>query len=319
MKTFLVKPWAGFTGVPMKTYRFQAAVSACLLLSGLACVSGATGGYEAPRMPDGAPDLRGIWEVAGTVNRNLEGYPAKGDVPAAKSVIIDPKSGKIPYRPEAEAKRNELANASPTADPQAKCDMAGVPRVTYIPSPFQIFQSANTVAIVYQDVHAFRWIPTGGRPHLDGADFWMGDSRGHWDGNTLVVDVTDLNDQTWLDETGTFHTDNLHVIERYTRSNTKQPWKTQPSLRSLGRYRLCCIAKRSQALGLLKTSVMRTNRASGTTRQLPGKETSPQWFSSHTVLTVAASGNLFDSCATVTEPPMKSKKISAPWRLLAYC
>jgi hypothetical protein len=85
--------------------------------------------------------------------------------------------------------------------------------------PFQIFQSGPYVAIVYQYAHAYRTIYLDGTKHLDGVDFWMGDSRGHWEGATLVVDVSDFNDQTWLDAAGDYHSGALHVVERYTRTD----------------------------------------------------------------------------------------------------
>src|SRR5207249_3256501 len=105
-----------------------------------------------------------------------------------------------------------------TADPtEANCYLPGVPRATYMPFPFEIIQTPRTVAIAYEFTHALRSIPMDGSPHPDGLpDSWMGDSRGHWEGNTLVVDVKNLNDQTWFDRAGNFHSDALHVVERYT-------------------------------------------------------------------------------------------------------
>jgi len=169
--------------------------------------------YAVGRTPDGEPDLRGIWEVRGTINWNIEGHPARNGVAASKSVIVDPADGKIPYRPDALPKRNAMNLAD---DPQAKCYMAGVPRATYTPGPFQIFQSAGLVIIAYQDLHTYRYIPTTPRPHLDGAEFWMGSSRGRWEGTTLVVDSVSFNDQTWFDKAGNFHSEDLHVVERFT-------------------------------------------------------------------------------------------------------
>ncbi len=169
--------------------------------------------FVAARTDDGDPDLRGIWQVEGTANWNVEGHPANNGVAASKSVIVDPADGKIPYRPEMLAKRNSMNLAE---DPQAKCYMAGVPRVTYTPGPFQIFQSAGIVIIVYQDLHSYRYVPTTGTPQIDGADFWMGSSRGRWDQDTLVVDSVSFNDQTWFDKAANFHSENLHVIERFT-------------------------------------------------------------------------------------------------------
>ena len=182
----------------------------------LAAQTGKT--FTAGRTPDGDPDLRGIWEVHRTVNWNIEGHPARNGVAASKSVVIEPADGKIPYTPAALAKRNAMKLLE---DPQAKCYMAGVPRITYTPGPFQIFQSAGTVIVVYQDLHTYRYIPTSAIPQVDGADFWLGSSRGHWDRDTLVVDSVSFNDQTWFDKAGNFHSDNLHVVERYTLTGPK--------------------------------------------------------------------------------------------------
>jgi hypothetical protein len=151
------------------------------------------------------PDLQDIWQAKGSPSENLEKF------------VVDPAGGKIPYRTDALAKRKENFQNRETADTVKKCFLPGVPRITLLPMPFQIFQSGKYVAIVYQYAHAFRTISTDGANHLGGIDFWMGDSRGHWDGDTLVVDVADFNDQTWLDAAGDYHSDALHVIERYTR------------------------------------------------------------------------------------------------------
>jgi hypothetical protein len=92
-----------------------------------------------------------------------------------------------------------------------------VPRSTYMPFPFQIFQTPDYVTIVYEYARAVRTIYTNGSKHPAGhIDFWMGDSRGRWEGDTLVVDVIHFDEQTWFDRAGNFHSDALHVIERYT-------------------------------------------------------------------------------------------------------
>jgi hypothetical protein len=92
-----------------------------------------------------------------------------------------------------------------------------VPRSTYAQFPFQIFQTAQHVVITYEYAHAVRVIPVDGSPHPEGPlEFWMGDSRGRWEGNTLIVDVVHFNDQTWFDRAGNFHSDALHVTERFT-------------------------------------------------------------------------------------------------------
>jgi hypothetical protein len=153
------------------------------------------------------PDLRGIWEADQGVDADLE----------AAKVIVEPGNGKIPYRGEALGKRQENFAQRATADPRAKCHQAGVPRATYVPSPFQIFQTEGRVIIVYQDVHAYRVIFTDGRPHYQGIEFYMGDSRGRWEGSSLVVDVRNFHPGGWLDSAGNYASGALRVVERYTR------------------------------------------------------------------------------------------------------
>ena len=102
-------------------------------------------------------------------------------------------------------------------DPVRRCYLPGVPRATYMPFPFQIIQAEGHVIVLYEYVHAQRRIYTNGTPHQEDVQFWMGDSRGRWEDDTLVVDVTNFNGLTWLDGAGNFHSDALHVVERYTR------------------------------------------------------------------------------------------------------
>lgn len=162
----------------------------------------------APQEQTAVPDIRGIWETTIDANRDLEG---------PVSVIVDPADGRIPYRADARSRKQENA-ADPASDPNRQCFLPGVPRATYIPSPFQIFRTEGMVIIVYQNVHAYRIITTDGRPHIEGLPFYMGDSRGQWEDDTLVVDVTNFEGSTWLDMAGNYHSDRLHVIERYTRA-----------------------------------------------------------------------------------------------------
>ncbi len=141
--------------------------------------------------------------------------PGERGIAASASIIVDPPDGKIPYRPDALAKRNENYRARATADPSLKCYQAGVPRATYLATPLQILQSPGNFAIVYQENHAFRVFHTDDRPHFDAADWWMGDTRYRWDGDTLVADVAAQTDQHWLDQAGNFHSTDFHVVERY--------------------------------------------------------------------------------------------------------
>ena len=179
--------------------------------------AGAQQTFTPPRLHDGrTPDFRGIWEARGTAYVNIEGHPALKGVAAGKSIIVDPPDGRIPYRASAQAKRDENARNRLTADPSSRCAQAGVPRATYLPSPLQIVQSPGNFAIVYQDVHTYRIIYLNDRPFYERIDWWMGDSRGRWEGDSLVVDVRDLNDETWFDQAGNHHSEDMRVIERYT-------------------------------------------------------------------------------------------------------
>jgi hypothetical protein len=193
-----------------------AAFALCVVVPRTAGQSAASP-YSPPRLSDGTPDFRGIWQARSLAYIDLEGLSTSGSVkPVTKSVIVDPPDGKIPYLPDALKQRDANFENRVTADPAANCYQAGVPRAVLLPTPFQIVQSVGNLAIVYTDNHAYRIVDASSIPHDDGIDFFMGDSRGHWEGDTLVVDVTDLGDQTWLDEAGNFHSDELHVVERYT-------------------------------------------------------------------------------------------------------
>ena len=171
------------------------------------------GSYTGPRTPDRKPDLNGIWQVLGTAHWNLEGHSASEGVPAGFSVV---EGGTIPYQPWALAKRNENFQNRLTADPLRRCFLPGVPRAIYLPLPFEITQTPKHVLIAHEFAHATRTIFLDGTPHLDDLDFWMGDARGKWEGDTLVVDTISLGDKTWFDQAGNFHSDVLKVVERFT-------------------------------------------------------------------------------------------------------
>ena len=124
--------------------------------------------------------------------------------------------GTIPYTAAALATRNQNYAKRAELDPFNKCFMPGVPRIMYLEHPFQIFQTNDHVAMTFEWSQVFRLIYTDGSKHVDGIEFWMGDSRGRWDGDALVVDVANFNDQTWLDGGGNFHSEQLKLTERYT-------------------------------------------------------------------------------------------------------
>ena len=192
--------------------------------------------YRAPHRADGHPDLSGIWQAFVTANWDVQDHEAQsgdhpevmavyGAGPAGQSIV---EGGEIPYRPEALAKkRDNFAKRMQVdvsddkkwhalGDPELKCYMPGVPRATYMPFPFQIVQgSSSYILIAYEFASATRIVRMDWKQESP-TDAWMGWSRGHWEGETLVVDVTGQREETWFDRAGDFHTDKLHVVERYT-------------------------------------------------------------------------------------------------------
>ena len=178
-----------------------------------AAQSSATASYAPPRTPDGHPDLQGIWQVLNTAAWDIEDHGARLGVPAGHGVV---EAGPIPYQPWALAKKQDNAQNRATLDPEAKRYLPGVPRITYMPYPFRIVQQRDKISILYEYLGAVRFLYMNGNPHPKGPIEWfMGDSRARWEGNTLVVDVVHLTGQTWLDRAGNFHSEALHVVERY--------------------------------------------------------------------------------------------------------
>ena len=215
------------------------ATGAILLLAATAAWGQTPAPYRAPRAEGGHPDLNGIWQSLNEANYDLEAHAARpamalrpgpyGPVPAAAVLSLGAvgavppgmgvvEGGTIPYKPEALAKRKENQDKWVTSDPEIKCYLPGVPRATYMPYPFQIFQNATEFFIAYEYAGAVRnvFLKDPGPPPVDS---WMGQSTGKWEGETLVVDVTGLNDSTWFDRSGNHHSDKLHVVERYTRTS----------------------------------------------------------------------------------------------------
>jgi hypothetical protein len=181
-----------------------------------------TRAYRAPRTPDGKPNLNGVWQALNSANWDLSDHAARpgaviamgalGAIPGGLGVV---EGNEIPYKPEAAAKKKENMANWLQRDPIVKCYLPGVPRATYMPFPFQIVQTPDAILIAYEFASASRTIYMNSKEESP-LDTWMGWSRGHWEGETLVVDVTAFNDQTWFDSAGDFHSDALHVVERYT-------------------------------------------------------------------------------------------------------
>ena len=179
-----------------------------------------TGSRPIPRAADGKPDLSGIW-VATSALRLMVGDAATNAILAADKTSGRPPAPPAeppPYHPAAEKQRQEFLARRGIDDPMALCYLSGVPRISFRPLPFQIVQLPTQVILLYEVHHAFRIIPTDGRPHPDDVEpSFLGDSVAHWEGGTLVVDVTSFNLKTWLSGVGTIHSEKLHVTERYTR------------------------------------------------------------------------------------------------------
>ena len=229
---FTFGPWHAFNG--------RVKIRGAILVLTFAAIPlvAQTPAYRAPRTPDGKPELNGIWQALNEANYDIELHMARpalatrpgpyGPVPAAQVLALGAigavppgpgvvEGGELPYKPEALVQRNQNRENWLAADPEIKCYLPGVPRATYMPYPFQIFQSNQAIFIAYEYAGAVRniYLKDPGPPPVDS---WMGQSAGHWEGETLVVDVTGFNDQTWFDRAGNFHSDALHIVERYTRT-----------------------------------------------------------------------------------------------------
>ncbi len=192
--------------------------------------------YEPARRADGKPDLSGIWQVMNTANYDIEAHPARpamqvrqgplGPVPARElgplgavaAVPAGPgvvEGGELPYTPEALKQRDENRANWLERDPEIRCYLPGVPRANYMPFPFQIFHSDQFIFMAYEYAGATRNIAMED-PGPPATDAWMGQSVGHWDGDTLVVNVRGFLGRTWFDRAGNFHSHGMTVTERYT-------------------------------------------------------------------------------------------------------
>jgi hypothetical protein len=197
-------------------------VRAPLLIALMACLGaavpiaqerGPVASAAIPRTADGRPDLSGFWRVMNSAWLDIQDHSAELGVPAGFGVV---QGGDIPYLPEGLAKKKQNHANRHSDDPVLKCYLPGVPRITYMPFPFQIVQTPKKLGFLYEYVHAVREVYLDSE-HLEGPiDWWMGDSRGRWEGDTLVVDVVHFNDLTWFDRAGNHHSEALHVIERYS-------------------------------------------------------------------------------------------------------
>jgi hypothetical protein len=218
-----------------------------------------------PRTADGKPNLQGVWQVRNRAAADLLDHGARNGMPAGRSVV---EGNSIPYTPAAAAQKVVNYTNRKKADPLNNCYMPGVPRIMYMEHPFQIFQEPNHVAMAFEFSLIHRLIYTDGKPAKHPFESWMGDARGKWEGDTLVVTVTDMNDRTWLDAAGDFHSDKLKVTERYTMADADtiqyeatledpktytRPWKiSMPIYRQKGMDRVLeyqCQAEKEEESG----------------------------------------------------------------------
>lgn len=192
--------------------------------------------YEPPRLEDGKPDFNGVWQVLNTANYNLEPHGAQaalafqegpvvpvparavvalgavGAVPAGLGVV---HGGTIPYKRQALARRDENRSNWLQSDPEIKCYLPGIPRANYMGFGFQIFHNSDALVFSYEYAGAVRNIQLA-NPGPAPIDSWMGQSWLRWDGDTMVIETTGFNGQTWLDRAGNYHSDKLKVTERFT-------------------------------------------------------------------------------------------------------
>ena len=230
--------WNWFRGL-MALVGAIAAMAALALVFSLALRSDSVQaqGSDVPRTADGKPDFSGIWQANNTANWDLQAHLARpivaqpgvypdvpvqaapvvalgsvGWVPAGLGVVV---GDEIPYQPWAAARKQENLENWLDRDPELYCYLPGVPRVMYMPFPLQIFQGTNKIMVISEFANAQRTI------HMDEVEpypnyAWMGQSRGRWEGDTLVVDVDTFTPYTWLDRSGNFHSESMTVVERYT-------------------------------------------------------------------------------------------------------
>jgi hypothetical protein len=172
--------------------------------------------FTPPRTLDGKPDFQGFWSrIAARNAENIQEHPEGMDGSGGKSLIMDPPDGRIPYQPWAAAKM--LEHFPNYQNPVQVCLPDTPPKQAYGAGAFRIVQAPGYVLVLGDLGHTYRVIPTDGRPHLGpNLHLFMGDSRGRWEGNTLVVDVTNMKDLVWLDHVGNFYSENIHVVERWT-------------------------------------------------------------------------------------------------------
>jgi hypothetical protein len=169
--------------------------------------------HPVPRTPDGKPDMTGTWQAGGVSINGEAGAPPLHPLPPIDAHPI--KREPLVYKPEYEARKKALTTLD---DPTLRCLLPGVPRIQTQPMPMEIVQTPKEIVILYEAFRAFRRIPINAQLQhpRDLTPTWMGDAVGRWEGDTFVVDTTGFNDKTWIGGNGTIHSEQMHVVERYT-------------------------------------------------------------------------------------------------------
>ena len=171
--------------------------------------------FDPPRTRDGRPDMQGFWRGLASGTENIEQHPKTLDDAGGDSLIVDPPDGKVPYQPW--AMNRPKGHREKFVEPNVPCFLSGVPRSMYVPTQIEIRQSPEYVVMLFERAHAYRIVPLDGRPQVgENITLWQGDSRGRWEGATLVVDVRNQNAKPWLDQAGNFYSDAARVVERFT-------------------------------------------------------------------------------------------------------
>jgi hypothetical protein len=179
------------------------------------CALKKAGAFDPPRTTDGVPDLQGFWRGQASGTENVEEHPMTDDDDGGKSLVVDPPDGRIPYQAWAASRPREHRAAY--VEPNVACFPSGVPRSLYVPTQIEFLQTPGSVLMLFERAHTYRVIPTTPRPHVGAkVRLWMGDSRGRWEGNTLVVDVTNHNAKAWFDQAANFYTAGARMVERFT-------------------------------------------------------------------------------------------------------
>jgi hypothetical protein len=183
------------------------------------CALEAAESFDPPRTTNGVPDFGGNWVLPGGqfggAYEDLEAHGEELDAEGGAATIVDPVDGVLPLQPWVDAKIEQIS--SQYIHHNAACLLAGVPNTMYHGGARQFFQSSDSLVITSYNAHAYRIVHLDGRPKLDdNIRLWNGDSRGHWEGNTLVVETTNQNARAWLDQRGRFYTEDAIITERFT-------------------------------------------------------------------------------------------------------